>query len=516
MMESPPALALASRGRECSLRYEYMLERRSGVREHVERLETSVAVESISTLVEGTREKRPVARMLAVLVRGQAFRGIARDTFETRLRSQSAKHQRVEAQATCLSSLRQRLIDPYEAGGHRVDVFLTTYKALGGPMKALLAPLGRRVVSITTILSPTPTQLLPLGVALKAFVAWCSAHGQRYAAVVVTRFDLFLKTNLQALLGDADKIDGFRFLWREAGGDWRQYTNRRAANRRFATGLRRPENATGRSRDGHAAAGPAGAGGLVHRTDWRRGNRRIPDALLAFPFAYASCFQSAVRNELFPSGDMAAPLGFLHNMLVGLMRALPWTSGEPARYAYLLRGQFDSNPCRTTCMLNPIYDLLPRMQWVAESNICQRIDDFVYDATSDSICCPSPNYCCPNSVSHCREPGAVLFDAQAAGTSGRAIGTLWPRFQSAPIRWEMTPRSSAYVATVWREEMIALEGGNMTTERGGRPASRSAQRAARLEARRTNATRRRLTAAIQAVVEDGEAIAALPWPVAWV
>ena len=60
---------------------------------------------------------------------------------------------------------------------------------------------------------------------------------------------------------------------------------------------------------------------------------------------------------------------------------------------YLVRGQFDSNPCRAACMLNPVYDLQPRMRWVTESGICQRLDDFVYDASSDSLCCPAPNYC---------------------------------------------------------------------------------------------------------------------------
>ena len=43
-------------------------------------------------------------------------------------------------------------------------------------------------------------------------------------------------------------------------------------------------------------------------------------------------------------------------------------------------------------MLNPVYDLLPRMQWVTDSGICQTMSDFVYDKASDSLCCPAPNY----------------------------------------------------------------------------------------------------------------------------
>ena len=30
-------------------------------------------------------------------------------------------------------------------------------------------------------------------------------------------------------------------------------------------------------------------------------------------------------------------------------------------------------------MLNPVYDLLPRMRWITVSGICQRMSDFTYD-----------------------------------------------------------------------------------------------------------------------------------------
>ena len=59
------------------------------------------------------------------------------------------------------------------------------------------------------------------------------------------------------------------------------------------------------------------------RRDWRHGNPRAPDALLAFPFAYTRCFLASTRNELFPLRNGSRPLGFLHSMVPGLRRAFP-------------------------------------------------------------------------------------------------------------------------------------------------------------------------------------------------
>ena len=102
-------------------------------------------------------------------------------------------------------------------------------------------------------------------------------------------------------------------------------------------------------------------------------------------------------------------------------------------------------------MLNPVYDLQPRMAWVAQSNICQRATDFAYDAASDSLCCPSPNYCCPNSLNSCASPRAILFDALSSNVSKEAIVGTWPLTQGRPFRWLMTERSFRYVANAWRQ-----------------------------------------------------------------
>ena len=406
------------RGRQCAERYDKMLARRRGVQAHVEALEAAVTAES-KTMDMPQLQQQPVSRAIAVLIRGQAFRGVARDTFNVDARSERA---RIASQELCLLSLKRRLLEPYERSGHRADLFLTVYKRLGGPMKALLEPLGARVVSLTTVhQSWTSSQLLPLGVAVRAFLAWCAEHGAGYAAVVVTRFDLYLKADLHQLLGDATAIDGFRFLFRESGGHWRHHSEREASNRTFAM-----------------------SGG----SSWKR-NPRAPDALLAFPFAYTRCFLGSVRNELFPIRNESRPLGFLHNMIPALMKALPEETHQPPRLSYLISGQFDSNPCRSTCMLNPIYDLHPRMAWITASNICQRMEDFEYDPASESLCCPAPNYCCPNSVSSCRDPGAIRFDIERAGVSADAIVQHWPLGQSRPFSWELTPKSREFVHNAW-------------------------------------------------------------------
>ena len=178
-----------------------------------------------------------------------------------------------------------------------------------------------------------------------------------------------------------------------------------------------------------------------------------------------------MRNEFFPLRNESRPLGFMHNMVPALRKALPHFSGRvsgadptaaapvPAGMRYLVRGQYDSNPCRATCMLNPVYDLLPRMRWIADSHICAKPTDFAYDAKSDSLCCPSPNYCCPNSLANCADPSAVLFDAIDAGVPAQAVVQQWPLSQHRPFRWLMTPRSIRFVADAWRNATMrdALE-----------------------------------------------------------
>ena len=74
----------------------------------------------------------------------------------------------------------------------------------------------------------------------------------------------------------------------------------------------------------------------------------------------------------------------------------------------------------------------------------------MYDDKTDSLCCPSPNYCCPNSLASCASPQAVLFDAIKANVSAEVVVAHWPLMQNRPFRWLMTPRSVKFVADAWR------------------------------------------------------------------
>lgn len=60
---------------------------------------------------------------------------------------------------------------------------------------------------------------------------------------------------------------------------------------------------------------------------------------------------------------------------------------------------------------------MPRGSWAVDSGVCQRLSDFVLDPTSKTLCCPSPDYCCPHAASNCsagRTEGVTLFDLATA------------------------------------------------------------------------------------------------------
>lgn len=93
---------------------------------------------------------------------------------------------------------------------------------------------------------------------------------------------------------------------------------------------------------------------------------------------------------------------------------------------YLLPdGAFSSNPCGAACLLNPVYEFLPRQAWVVASGLCQRFEDFVWDPTSRTLCCPSPDYCCPHSATNCSaRQGVTLFDMSTANRGGAVPTSL--------------------------------------------------------------------------------------------
>ena len=116
--------ALVARDAVCVQRYAAMLRRRPGVAEHVARLEADLRV---TTELLHQRDghhhhhhrprPRPRRRRLAVLLRGQAYRGTQRETF--RIDDGSAAW-RAHVQAGTLQSIVDRLIVPYERRRHDV------------------------------------------------------------------------------------------------------------------------------------------------------------------------------------------------------------------------------------------------------------------------------------------------------------------------------------------------------------------------------------------------------------
>ena len=372
---------------------------------------------------------------LAVLVRGQTYRGNARASFAINAASSASRN---EAQLRCIRSLVELVVEPYEVTGHGVGIFLTLYEALGGTFSGLLSTFGSRVLSINVIqANSTQTQLATIACALQDFISWCTAHPMvHFDAVVITRFDLYLKANLFPLLGPARAVDGIRLLWREVGGHWRNHASPRTVNGTFRIF---PRRSGGIMQNGRLRPS-------LHEDDWRRKTKRAPDALIGFTASLTRCFYAAVRSEMFPSLRMQAPLNFLHHIVIKMRTVLP-----PATLQYMVDGAFDSNPCRSACMLNPIYDLLPRMRWITDSGVCQRASQFAYDERSQSSCCASPNYCCPNSVTSCDHPNAVRFDVFDAGVPPHML-LHWPAVQDPPLHWEMTERSFVHIANIYLHE----------------------------------------------------------------
>ena len=61
--------------------------------------------------------------------------------------------------------------------------------------------------------------------------------------------------------------------------------------------------------------------------------------------------------------------------------------------------------------------------------MCQLSSDFLYEASTQSVCCPSFSYCCPHTVTSCAEPGAVLLNVSALAAAPldleETIATAW-------------------------------------------------------------------------------------------
>ena len=369
-------------------------------------------------------------RAVAMLFGGQSFRGHAREVASnSRATSDTGLSKRWHAQVRASNSMVEQVIVPFEKSGRRVDVFLTVYDTVKTQLRAELVSLySPRVVSVTTVNEAGSQQLVRLAESVRIFLEQCASRGLVYETIIVTRYDLYIKQPLMRLVErNGSSVDSFRFLWREGNGHWRHHSNMRAVVGTFRT--------------------DAGF-------DWRTSNQRAPDALIALPFDYTACFRSAVRYITLPpktAPNTSNLIHFLHNMIPELRNNVASRGpSEPPAVRFMFDDvSADSNPCRATCMSNPVYDILPRAEWVVASNICQRDADFVYDPISASRCCPTPNYCCPNSVVDCSLPEATLFDVFKSETPRSQILYSWPRSQGTTYRWWMTPESKRYVSEVW-------------------------------------------------------------------
>ena len=196
-----------------------------------------------------------------------------------------------------------------------------------------------------------------------------------------------------------------------------------------------------------------------------RSSMRTADVLHAFSFDFSRCMYLAVLMEMTrgwapltptpstPSRDSGAVAqnATRRSRAPSAKRSMPELAGRMpvvnhwlhkmrfhlTRNAGRLEGflvdnsTYDSNPCSANCMLNPVYDILPRGSWLVRSGVCQSADDFRWDPTSQTFCCPSPDYCCPNSETSCASPRAQLFDLlslrQGRGAPRDVLESDWRR-----------------------------------------------------------------------------------------
>ena len=330
---------------------------------------------------------------VAILLRGQPFRG-------------EEPGARREAQLRCSWSVAQVIVNPLVQRGHRVGVFLTIATgsnsaehhdtAENEPIEPIYEPYAEHVVAVTLAKAGSgTTQLTTMANALSAFITHCEDAHDEYDLVIATRLDLRFKPfDIVALLGLEHGLrwEGIRFLWREIFGGWRS---------------RWPV---------------ANTSALAYFDPARwKSQMRVPDTFHVITSRFLSCFRKALLQEMTRWWEREpSHLVFhtdLHLTSIRLAEALSVKevtiasdsiSKKDSVVGFLLSdGAYDSNgggQCRYgekggACQPNPIYDMWPRHQWMEA--FCQRPEEFVYDPLSQSRCCPSPTYCCPNSVTDC-------------------------------------------------------------------------------------------------------------------
>ena len=321
-------------------------------------------------------------------------------------------------------ALKLHLLHPAEQIGLAPHVFLVGYQedslALSR-LSAFFAAWLRRVVELPRNGS---TQVSTLATSLRLVAAHYSSESHAGedaksktppSALVILRFDIVLKANLVPLLDRARLIgpsatSGFRFLFREMPSDIRAFP--RLLAMLTATSTR---NSSSSSSWWLSSPEPP--------------LRRVSDVLHALSFDVLHCLLAALwqqRAGRHPANNLAN----LHN-IAGLVEGVLRQAAPSVHVGLLLpKGGFDSNPCRGTCRPNPVFSLLRTERTIVRSQICQRAADFELDPQSNTLCCPSPESCCPLSVSSCQRPAASLFNGsvwewRAEGAERLASPVAW-------------------------------------------------------------------------------------------
>ena len=390
---------------------------------------------------------------VAVILRGHAFRGSAHDSMSTRK----------AAQLECSDSIQRHIVSPFVQLGVRVHAYMVVYDTIDGTMlQDLTRAYQSHVVAVTTLSSKVAGQVVGLANAILAFDEVRKQRGfGRYDAVVALRLDLRLKADLAPYLLDGTSLQedashqrsggsggmerrklpwltGIRFAWREIGGDWRSAWFPTAQE--FAAA---PSLAVRKDMERVSYHMQKVRDATFQPHHWML-NDRVPDTLMVWGGEFTRCLLGDVMLETTRNWKPHEPtkwhvqndvghrlLWQLRNALAtGIPREVDPNTSTPVGYlpwlGYLVRnGSFDSNPCRATCILNPLYDILPRQLWTVRSQMCtDPAKDFIFDNRSRSICCPAADYCCPNSIANCSDPRHTrdiqLFDA--AGVSDAVLG----------------------------------------------------------------------------------------------
>ena len=204
--------------------------------------------------------------------------------------------ERIEAQAECARSLELHVLRPYVEAGVRAEVFATVYDADYCTSEydgtALWRPYSNSLRAVTIISADAAEQLSATAASLYTFLRHCREHGDRFDAVVMTRYDLRFKSSIASLLGpDLTKFSGIRFLWRELGSSWRNVWSptpwdvKRADEKQKAAWAKR------------VGLLKAARDRTFRHFLWRR-THRTPDTFHAFSFEYAQCFEKAIHQEM--------------------------------------------------------------------------------------------------------------------------------------------------------------------------------------------------------------------------